>query len=124
VYTSIVVTAPPNTPKSDPVRVQMPLSRSIIVYFAFWMYPESVGYTHFTIEHLTRQLFPFDVEEDYSISGQLIEYHPDVELQRLPYDLDIVAWNLDNRFPHDIHIFIGTKRKTLLGILERVFAGA
>ena len=123
-YTSKVVTVPANTSKADPVRVQMPLSRSIIVYFAFYMYPESVGYTHFTIEHLTRQLFPFDVEEDYSIPGHLVEYHPDVELQRLPYDLDIVAWNLDNRFPHDIHIFVGTKRKTLLGILEQVFAGA
>lgn len=101
----------------------MPLSRSIIVYFAFWMYPESVGLTHFTIEHLARQLFPFDVEEDYSIPGRLIEYHPDVDLERLPYDLDIIAWNIDDTYKHAIHIFIGTKRKTLMGLLEKVFAG-
>lgn len=123
-YTSKVVTVPAKTPKADPHRVTMPLSRSIIVYFAFYLYPESVGLTYFTIEHLARQLFPFDVDEDYSIPGHLVEYHPETELLKLPYDLDIVAWNLDDQYPHDIHIFVGTKRKTLIGLFEKLFAGA
>lgn len=117
-YSSWCITVPANTAKSAPHRQTLYLSWGFIDYFAFWMYPESVGLTHFTIEYQARQLYPWDLDEDFSIPGTLMEYHPATELKKLPYDLEVVAWNLDDTFSHDIHIFVGCQRRQLLETLE------
>lgn len=118
--TGFTVTVPANTTEAEPYRETFHLSWGFLNYFAFFMYPESVGLTYFYLEHLSRKLYPFDPDEDFSLPGQLIEFHPDTELTKLPYDLEIVAWNLDDRFDHTIHIFIGQKRRLLTSELAKL----
>lgn len=119
-YSGWTVTVPANTSANDSHREILHLTWGFIDYFAFWMYPESVGLTHFVVNHLSRQLYPFDVDEDFSIPGQLMQYHPKTSLKKLPYDLEVVAWNEDVSYEHSIHIFIGVQQKELIETIERM----
>lgn len=119
-FTGYTITVPAKTTQEDPYRETFHLSWGFIEFFAFYMYPESVGLTHFYVEHLSRKLFPFDPDEDFSMPGQLMQYHPESELKKLPYNLTIVAWNDDDRHPHTIHVFIGQKRQTLTTELSKL----
>lgn len=118
--TGFTVTVPAKTTEASPYRETFHLSWGFIDYFAFFLYAESVGLTHFYIEHLSRKLYPFDPDEDFSMPGHLIEIHPDTELMKLPYNLELVAWNLDDRYSHDIHIFIGQQRRLLTSELAKL----
>lgn len=122
-FTGWHVTIPANTKESGPYREVLHLSAGYIDYFAFWLYPESVGLTHFYIEHGSRKLYPFDPDEDFSTPGRLIEYRPDTKFDKLPYDLTLVAWNEDDMFSHDIFVFVGLKEETLLSTFRRLFRG-
>lgn len=119
-FTGFTVTIPANTIKSAPYRETFHLSWGFIAYFGFFIYPESVGLTHFYVEHQSRQLFPFDPDEDFSMPGRLMQYTPEMPLKSLPYNLEIVAWNEDDRHPHTIHIFLGLKRRTLTSELTKL----
>lgn len=123
-YSGVTILVPANTARSDPSRTTITLSWGLIDYFAYYIPLGSTGLTHFVVNYHARQLYPFDVDEDFSLCGQLVEYRPRTPIRRLPYDIEVVAWNEDDAYGHHIYIHLGEQRTDLIEVFGKLTEGA
>ncbi len=123
-YSGVTILVPTRTKRSDPSLTTIALSWGLINYWSYYIPIGSTGLTHFVVNYHARQLYPFDVDEDFSLCGQLMEYNPRTPIRRLPYTLEVVAWNEDTDYPHHIYLHFGQQRTDLIEVFQKLTEGA
>lgn len=123
-YSGVTILVPARTARSDPSRTPIALSWGLINYWSYYIPIGSNGLTHFVVNYHARQLYPFDVDEDFSLCGQLMEYNPRTPIRRLPYKLEVVAWNEDDAYDHHIYLHFGLQRTDLIEVFQKLTEGA
>jgi hypothetical protein len=91
------VDIPPNTPKSSPVRVQVPVPAGVIRKVWVLIPPGHMGLAHLVIRHGETQIIPWagDIHGD----GETLEFDEVYELKTDDI-LVLEGWNEDSAYSH------------------------
>lgn len=98
---------PPNTPKRSPRVVWAPLAAGIIHHVEIGFPAGCVGLVYVRIQHGDAQIWPTNPDATFNTDDWVIRFMDNYLLDQPPYQLLLVGWNLDTKFPHTPKIRFG-----------------
>lgn len=103
---NFTVLVPANTPREDPVQVEMDLTRGMIAG-GLMMFPAGChGMVHMVICDGVGQLYPANGADTYHGDDAMIPIVGKYKLDTAPYKLYLYAWSPDTDFNHSIQVAI------------------
>lgn len=116
---------PANTPASAPATETLPIHPGVVNQVDVVFPSGCAGLAHFQVHLWNTQLWPSNVNSDFSGDGVHISFTEDFEVVDLPFELTLIGWNLDDTYQHTVtlRVQITPKQQTLRYALERLGAG-
>lgn len=107
------VSIPYSTDQSNPVKQTLEIEKGIIEYIEVEIPAGHVGLTGLYITYNTIQIVPFN--KDGFIYGNNHVFHIplDYKVNNPPYELEIIAWNDDDTYPHAFGVGVMMKDKAV-----------
>ena len=121
------VTTPANTTDVNPLRTQIAIVAGVIdlVHVAFPPGPQ--GLLHVRIERGGSPLWPRNIGAGFAADDFAIMFTPYYEIKAAPLGLEVVSWNDDDTYAHQVNIRINVvppevlyREGNMLGILKRI----
>jgi len=100
------VTIPPSTTALNPLKVDMPLTAGDITRVMIQFPPGLLGLASIKIIDGLHQVWPSNEGASFATDSETIAWEEEYALDAAPYDLQAVAWNLDDTYPHTITVRI------------------
>jgi len=93
-----------NTEKTSPVKLSCLLSPGTIDRVMVVFPTGSAKLAHLRIMAGSHQLWPTNVDGDFSADGEVLDYGEDFELTSTPFELQLIGWNDDDTYAHTITV--------------------
>lgn len=101
-FFSVDVTVPASTAEASPATADVLLPPGVIQQVDVQFPAGCVGLVHTFCSRGANQLWPTNPDGDFASNGFTISWQEDLELNDAPFRLHVVAWNLDDTYPHTI----------------------
>jgi hypothetical protein len=95
---------PANTTSNDPSFVKLRIAKGTITEWIVFSPEEAADLLQLRIFYHGSQIFPFSPDEWYYGVFVPLRIPDEIEIKDSPYELDIIAINSDDTFPHDYHV--------------------
>lgn len=89
-----------NTLESEKINLVCPVNYGILREVEIFFPWGCAGLVHAQIKRLEHQLFPSNVDSSYTGNDYHLKFEEYFPILALPYELSLVAWNLDDYFDH------------------------
>ena len=122
-YYEWAIAVPANTLAAAPVETVLELTAGVIVGLEVQFPAGCAGLAHCKILHWESQKWPTPPSTSFASDGHAIVVPENYELSTPPYDLRVVAWNLDDTYAHTIYLRIALLRGPGAVLINRVFTG-
>lgn len=106
-FYDLSLTIPKNTSEAVPLELPLILCRGVINHVEIGFPPGCAGLAHLQIRRALHQLWPTNPSGSFNTDGYNILFDEAYELFFEPYLVDLVAWNLDDTYPHTLEVRIG-----------------
>ncbi|RLC86240.1 MAG: hypothetical protein DRJ03_09350 [Chloroflexi bacterium] len=103
---NFTITIPANTPRDDPQKVELELTRGIIAGGQIYFPAGCHGLAHVVICDGNGQLYPSNADETFHGEDGAIPLVGRYLLDSAPYKLYAKAWNLDDTYDHTVQLTI------------------
>jgi hypothetical protein len=100
------ITAPANTPKSDPVRQTLKLKAGWITKVEVLIPNGHEALAHLAIYDGETMIMPWGEDQYIEGNDEIITWEPDYLLPSEPATLEVRAWNEDEEYQHTFYIRI------------------
>lgn len=98
------ITAPPNTPKTAPVKRTMKLHAGVITKISVLIPPGHAALAHLGIFDGETQIMPWGEDQWLEGDSETVSWEPDYPLPSEPAALEARAWNEDDTYAHTFYI--------------------
>ena len=122
-YYEVAVSVPANTPATSPVEEVLELTAGVIVGLEVQFPAGCAGLVHCKVLHWERQVWPTPPSTSLASDGHALVVPENYELSTPPHRIRIVAWNLDDTFPHTLYVRVSLLRGPGAVLINRVFTG-
>ena len=106
-FFSFSITTPANIAEKTPLRTKVDLCPGVVHLVRVRIPPGSAGLLHIVINHHLHQIAPANAGENFHGDNDPIEYREWYELEGQDTELEVVTWNEDDTFEHEILIQLG-----------------
>lgn len=103
---SVALTIPPNTPIKTPVKLGVNLLPCIMDEVSITFPSGCAGLVGVKFIFEGSQVFPFNLDGHFVGNDQVISVHPKYIFISSPNVLTVLGYNLDDTFPHTIHVIL------------------
>lgn len=103
---SYALTIPTNTQKSAPVTQTETLTFGILRNVSVFFPPGCANLVHLTVLYHEHQIIPINPEGSISWDNDTITWPEHIKIFTQPFQIKLVAWNLDTSFDHEIFIHL------------------
>jgi len=106
-FFSFSITTLANTAKASAEKTKITLCPGVIHLVRVRIPPGSAGLLHCYINHHLHQIAPANAGEDFHGDNDPIEYREWYELEGQDTELEVVTWNEDDTYEHEVLIQLG-----------------
>ena len=106
-FYDLSLTIPPNTSKAAPLEHHLLLCRGVINHVEIGFPPGCAGLAHLQINRSGTQIWPTNPQGSFNTDGYNILFDEHYEMFYEPYEVLLVAWNLDDTYSHTLEVRIG-----------------
>lgn len=126
-YFSFSITTPAETWETEKKETILSLRTGVIHHVRISIPPGPRGVAHIHINHMLKQLYPLNTNEDIHGDGEVIYFNDFYELHRGYTELKAYTWNDSTKHPHEFIVQFGVlPRWILLGysVATKIAEGA
>lgn len=124
-FYEIDIPIPPNTPRTAPVFVDLPVHPGSVNQVEVFFPHGCAGLAHFYVTMWGHQVWPSNPDSFFTGDGIPTVFGEDLRLVDPPFTFQIVAWNDDDTYPHTpiLRVNVLPEDDTLTNLLARLSVG-
>jgi len=96
------LTIPRNTPKAQPVEVEIKVEQEVITKFELHFPPGCAGMVHARVLYGIKQIWPWNKPETFTGDGETLSFPEYWECPEIPCKLIFQGWSPGTQHPHTL----------------------
>lgn len=90
-----------NTAEKDAEATSIAVIKGVIKQWIIFIPHQAADLLHVQVRYHDQQVIPFNRDESYNVANSKVPWEDHFEVLEAPYELDFIAWNEDDLYPHE-----------------------